>query len=338
MLTPNLTFTHLRFDLIALTRVKLGRVRVGQRLRDALASTMLRMICPEINPGEHPSAEHLAICPVCQLLTAETERGQVRRAYAVVPPPDPPDVVEAGERFSFGLTLFGRGFQYLPYFILAVRDMGSMGLGPGRGRLDLSAVWAGNPLSGCLEPVLYPGETTVHVPREAISWDHVQTIATQLRPQLERDKYLRLRFLSPTRLIYDQTLVKTADFSVFFRRLLERIDHLRQQFGDETGRPAAEVDKLYTLADRVRLVEDQTRWCEVSGWSGRQRRKQWLSGFIGTATYHAHEWETLLPWLILGQATQVGKLTAKGNGVYEIDISGLPPYWAWLSNKAPIVN
>ncbi|RME42040.1 MAG: hypothetical protein D6791_18700, partial [Chloroflexi bacterium] len=85
------------------------------------------------------------------------------------------------------------------------------------------------------------------------------------------------------------------------------------------------------LADRVRLVEDNTRWVEISSWSGRQRRKQWLSGIIGSATYRSHDWDDLLPWLILGQGTQVGKLAVKGNGVFEIDVPGEEPYWEWLA-------
>ena len=38
-----------------------------------------------------------------------------------------------GERFEFGLTLFGRALQFLPYFVLAVPEMGRLGVGPGRG-------------------------------------------------------------------------------------------------------------------------------------------------------------------------------------------------------------
>lgn len=50
---------------------------------------------------------------------------------------------------------------------------------------------------------------------------------------------------------------------------------------------------------------------------------------MGTATYQAEEWEDLLPWLILGQGTQVGKSAVKGAGVYSI--TNLPSnYWSWL--------
>lgn len=332
-MTTNLTLTHLRFDCVAGEPIRLGPHNAGQRLRDALASVMRRAICPETGRRDRPSPEHAAVCPVCWLLAAETDPGQVRRAYTVVPPRNIGDVVKPGERFSFALTLFGQGFQFLPYFVLAVQEMGRVGVGPGRGSFALDAIWAGNPLTGRIEPVLRPGDTMVHVPDVAIGWEHVLAAADRLRAALGDGTQLRLRFLSPTRLVYDEGLVKTADFGVFFRRLLERIDQLRQQFAGEARRPQEEIDHLHGLADRVRLIEDHTRWIEVSSWSGRQRRKQWLSGIVGTATYRSRVWDELLPWLILGQATQAGKLAVKGNGVFEIEVSGMVPYWAWLAGS-----
>lgn len=332
-MTTNLTITHLRFDCVAGTPIRLGPHNAGQRLRDALASVMRRAVCPETGRRERPTPEHAAVCPVCWLLAAETEPGEVRRAYAVVPPREPVDVVEAGRRFAFGLTLFGDGFRFLPYFVLAVGEMGRVGVGPGRGNFELEAIWAGNPLAGRVEPMLRPGDTMVHVPDAPITWEQVQAAADQLRSALGNGAPLRLRFLSPTRLVFDEVLVKTADFGVFFRRLLERIDHLREQFADGAGRPGEEIDRLYALADQVRVVEDNTRWVEVSSWSGRQRRKQYLSGIVGTATYRARDWGELLPWLVLGQATQVGKLAVKGNGVFEIEVPGQEPYWEWLSSE-----
>ena len=333
-MTTNLTLTHLRFDCVATEPINLGPHNAGQRLRDALASVMRRAICPETGRRERPSPAHAAVCPVCWLLAAETDPGQVRRAYTVVPPRETGDVVESGERFSFALTLFGQGFQFLPYFVLAVQEMGRVGVGPGRGSFALDAIWAGNPLTGRVEPVMRPGDNMVYTPDEAITWDQVQQATNQLRAEVNDNTSLRLRFLSPTRLVYDEALVKTADFGVFFRRLLERIDQLREQFADDDSRPTEEIERLYALADRVRIVEDNTRWVEVWSWSGRQRRKQWLSGIVGTATYRSRVWDALLPWLVLGQGTQAGKLAVKGNGVFEIDVPGRPGYWEWLSRRS----
>jgi hypothetical protein len=123
------------------------------------------------------------------------------------------------------------------------------------------------------------------------------------------------------RLIADDKLLKMPEFDALFARLLERLDKLNEQHSGGKGRAREEVEALHDLAARVQLVEVQTRWIEV--WSGSTRRGQPspMSGFVGRAVFAASQevWRALLPWLLWGQLTQVGKDTVKGNGVIEIN-------------------
>lgn len=154
------------------------------------------------------------------------------------------------------------------------------------------------------------------------------TLNEQIAPSGE----LTIHFLTPTRLAEGKGKMplKIPDFGVFFRRLLYRVDDLARQLADQPRRDPDEVRQLYTLADHVRLVDAQTRWLELWNWSGRKQQKAPVGGFVGTAVYRAQEWRPLLPWLIFGQAIQVGKLTIKGNGVYEIDRPDGSGYWKQL--------
>jgi hypothetical protein len=52
-----------------------------------------------------------------------------------------------------------------------------------------------------------------------------------------------------------------------------------------------------------------------------------MGGLVGFAVYRSKQWDKLLPWLLLGQGVQVGKLTSKGNGVFQVDLPGKPGYW-----------
>lgn len=318
MTTP-LTLTHFRFDFIAQTVVKLNEHKAGHYLRGALGNVMLRRTCPENPRGENPTSEHAAVCPACWLLAAEVEPGEVRRAYSVIPPIPPVDTVQRGERFSFTLTLYGQGLRFLPYFVLAMPEVGRAGLGPGRGKFELESIWALNPLMGEKIPVLLPGENMVHVPDSPLAWEDIQRALPGWLSALAADPRLRVHFLTPTRLIYDDALVKIPDFGVFFRRLLERIDHLGQQHAGGDSRPPQEVQELYTLADQVRLVESNVTWMDYFGGSKRSHRRTPLSGFQGTATYRVDDWKPLLPWLLLGQGTQVGKHVVRGNGTFVLD-------------------
>jgi hypothetical protein len=143
---------------------------------------------------------------------------------------------------------------------------------------------------------------------------------------------LGLRFLTPMRLIESEELVKAADFGVLFARLLERLDELDRQFGGGQGRARDEVYALRALADRVRLIESDTQWIELFSGSSRTGTKTPMSGLVGAATYSAplDVWQPLLPWLIWGQATQVGKSAVKGNGWYEIVAPEIRRYGGWV--------
>lgn len=333
-MTIPLTLTHLRFDVVAQQNIKLGDYQAGDWLRNALAAVMLRSVCVETPRGKKPTPEHAALCPVCWLLAAEEDPGRVRRAYTLVPPQPPRQSVQAGERFSFGLTLFGEGFQYLPYFVLAVPEMGRGGVGPGRGSFALEAIWAVNPLNGGIEVVLPPGENTVRVPESNLHWNDAQTMSEKLLAEDLDDGHLRLHFLTPTRLIQAKQTLKLPDFGVLFRRLLRRIDELGEQFAGAQRRAKADIYRLHRLADQVRLVDADVRWVDLMSWSGRTRRKTPMGGFVGTAVYRSSDWGVLLPWLVLGQGTQVGKLAVKGNGVFEIIAGHLPEYWSWMREVA----
>ena len=317
------TTTHLRFVCEATTPLKLDGYRAGTNLRGAMGNVMQRAYCAALAPN--PSAKrrgeidpaHAAACPVCWLLAANEKPGQERRGYTLTPPRDEPEAGYAtGDRFEFGLTLFGDTLRLLPYFILTVPEMGRLGVGAGRGKFDLKQVWAFDPLTQQRECLLAEGENMVHTPTLTLSGveGHAEKISQTMNGSLT------IQFLTPMRLIVNEQLLKAPDFAVFFARLLKRLDELNEQFGDKRRRPFEEVKTLHALANQVRLIESDARWVDV--WSGSTRTgdRTPIGGFIGRATYSApHDvWRTLLPHLLWGQLAQVGKDTVKGNGVFEI--------------------
>jgi hypothetical protein len=342
-MTP-LSFTHLHLLARAETDIYLGRHYAGNDLRNAWTNVIRHSTCPETHRREAPTPEHVAACPACWFVSAENQPGSVVRPYAFVPPQPLRDLVPAGETFAFGLTLFGEAWRFLPYAVLAAAEIGHIGVGRGRrdglGRFRLEAIRSRNPFTGQERQLLAPGDPLVRVDPAPVTFadvlPHAESLAEQLRAA---GNTLRLRFLSPTRLEENKHLFKSPDFAVLFRRLLYRIDDLARQYAGGGRRDPADKARLDRAADRVRLVESGARWLELSSWSGRKECNTPFSGFVGTAVYHAADWEPLLPWLLLGQGTQVGKSVVKGNGVYEI--AGLEAgYWAEEPNssKASIVR
>ncbi len=335
----DLQLTHLRFDCIADAPIKLGGHYAGNNLRNALVNVMRRAICDETRRRGDPAPEHAAVCPACWLFSANLDPGSVVRAYALAPPLPPLRDLRPGDSFTFGLTLFGSGFQFLPYFVLAITEMGvSEGVGPGRrdgqGRFSVAQITAVDPLRGDAQLLMRRGESLVHVPTIMVDDAAVVGVAQLHRQHLPANGELSVRFLTPTRLEEKGRLFKTPDFAVFFHRLLYRIDDLNRQLAGGERRDPAQRIHLNDLAQKVRLVESRTRWHELWSRSGRKGRKTPLSGFTGAAVYHADEWDELLPWLIWGQAVQTGKSTAKGNGVFELTGGEWPLYWDWMRRES----
>lgn len=333
----NLQLTHLRFDCTATTPIKLGGHYAGNNLRNALANVMRRAVCPEANrsDGKPPSDAHAATCPACWLLTANLDPGTVVRAYTLMPPIPARWDVQPGENFSFGLTLLGEGFRYLPYFVLAISEMGQgEGIGPGRregnGRFHVYTISAIDPLRGDIQQLLAPGDSLVTIPTLHVDHTAVLQISLHHRHNMPANNELTIQFLTPLRLEEEQKPFKAPDFTVLFQRTLYRVDELSRQFANGQRRDPAEVAYLHALAQKVRLVETDTRWHELWTNSSRKGSKTPLGGLTGTAVYRTDDWEPLLPWLIWGQATQTGKSTTKGNGIYQLAGGNWPLYWDWM--------
>jgi hypothetical protein len=323
-----LTLTRLRFECVAETPLRLGGVRAGNNLRGALVDVMRRATCPYSVPAvagvsSVPDPEHVAICPVCWLVAANEKPGVERRGYVLTPPLYLPETLAPGQRFTFHLTLVGEAQRYLPYFVLAVPEMGSIGVGSKRGRFRLRRI-VSETLNGIEEEVLAEGETVIHPPRYSIThadvMERVDRALQSWRGQGIRE--LNVVFLTPLRLVWNDHLVKTPDFAIFFARMLERLDELAIQFSGSERRPYEERIHLQDLALQVRMIENDTHWIEVASGSSRTGRPTWISGLIGTARYGApiEVWRELLPWLIWGEMVQVGKDTVKGNGVFRLVI------------------
>ncbi len=334
----NLQLTHLRFDCTAVSPIKLGGHYAGSNLRNALSNVMRRAVCDETRRHGDPSPEHTAVCPACYLFSSNLDPGTIVRAYAIVPPLPALHDVKQEERFSFGLTLFGDGFRFLPYFVLAVTEMGlTEGVGAGRrdgnGRFHVEKITAVDPLRGDAQTLLTPDDNLVKIPTVHVDETAVSHITQQHQKNLSANGRFAINFLTPMRLEEKKQLFKMPDFSVLFRRTLYRIDELNRQFADGERRDPAQIAHLNALAEKVRLVETNGRWHELWSHSGRKGRKTPLGGFVGTAVYHADDWSELLPWLIWGQAVQSGKSTAKGNGVFELHGGDWPLYWDWMRSE-----
>jgi len=304
----------------------------GSALRGALLGALRRHYC--IAPDD-PDPGHSMRCPVCWLMAREDPQWRWGRTPARPYTIDLDPVHHAlghryqpGERFGFGVTLFGVAINLLPYLILAVPEMGRIGVGRRltenrgrRGQFTLHQVEAVHPLTGEREMVLAPGSRTVHTPTLAVTNRDVMAHYETLLPQVQENGQLQVRFLTPTRLVHQKHLVKVPEFRPLFGRALDRIEALYSMYGERRDssqvpgmEPIMDVPGWLQNAEEVQLVKFDVQWVDLKSGSRRIGRVTPTGGFIGKAIYKTNHWEDFLPVLLWAQVVHVGKDAVKGNG------------------------
>lgn len=326
-----LTAHHLRFTCRAVEAI-LWHPFKGSALRGAFVGVLRRTFCPEWRAAE-TDALHVQLCPVCQMLAAPNDEetlGDVRRAYAIRPPLDEELVYAPGRAFDFTITLFGESLLYLPYLVLTAGGMGATGMGRKnadgqRGRFAVERIDSVNPLSGEGVTLLGPGERLVQALSAPVT--HAQVLAASaeaLELLAEEKNRLTLHFHTPTRLTQDEHKVDRPEPFQTLKAAVLRVTDLAAQYGGGRptvdGRPLHLKTDIYPHADRVQVIADETRWWDVSGYSGRLDREQKMGGFVGRVVYQAADWRPLLPWLLWASQTQMGKNVVKGSGIVGVGI------------------
>lgn len=310
---------HIEFEVVSLQTVQFSSAP-GSALRGALYHALSRQFCADSGLRHLP--RHQAACPVCWLLATEDPQQQHGRnlphPLALRPPLEGEGVYEAGAHWTFGMALVGeRARASLPHLVRAAQQMGTGGVGLGRGQFRVEDVCETNPLLRTRHTLLR-GEYILS-PGAPVTAELVREVSA-----IYNGKQVRLNLLTPLRVGEDERVMRKPDLGVIMRRLVERCQAMAAHYGDAA--PVAEnADHwravylhLSQMAASARLVEDNTRW--VEGWSSSRRtgRRSPVGGLVGQV-----RWEqvagVLLPWLVWGQSVQVGKSTVKGNGWYVVE-------------------
>lgn len=290
----------------------------GSALRGGFGHTLKRLVC--VQPQVCQQHCHLRNrCPYGYLFeTSPPEEAETLRKLSEVPRPfiiEPPTASRMlfvpGEELPFGLTLIGRGIDYLPYFIAVFRELGEVGLGRRRGQFRLKAIDAVSSYDNRRETVYRAEDELVRTPHLILDSRAITARAVELS-----DRSLTLDFLTPTRLKHDGRWVNSGpSFQVLVKSLLSRISSLSQF---HCGQPLeADFRGLIDRAAGVQLVESKTQWEDWSRFSGRQQQEVELGGLVGRVAYEGNL-QAYLPLLALGEWVHVGKGTVFGNGQYQI--------------------
>lgn len=316
-----------RFTLTPLSALIVPALNKGNMLRGGFGHIFRRLCCV----SECKDAKACPLAGTCAYKTIfepspPTDSDRLSK-YQDIPRPfvfRAPQTQKArfgeGETFQFDLVLIGRGLEFLPYFVLAFREIAAEGIGLNRAKCKLERVEA-------IEPVFSGNEISERIAHLIYSTDD-QLLRSNgngaLKCWMENRMQMfsatngtgaasriQMRFLTPTFLKYGGDVVRRPEFHHVFKRLRDRINALSTFFGD--GPLEVDFRALGERAEKVRTVSSRFEWVERARTSSKTGQRHELSGFIGQAIYEG-ELAEFVPWLLLGELVHLGKHTPWGNG------------------------
>jgi hypothetical protein len=308
---------HLRLSLRPEAELILPALNKGNALRGGFGSAFRRLVCVDLR-WECAACALRFDCPYTRVfnpfLPPDADRltamQNIPRPFVFKPPLTARTHFGADDALVFELVLVGAAIAYLPYFIVAFRELGAGGFGLNRARVRLAAVDALD-RNGAATPVYDAGANLVRsAPPIALD------LATgPARPGAEDT--LELELLTPTTLRTgsaadrDAVVVRQPHFHHLLKRLRDRLNSLATFYGG--GPLGLDFKALGEAAEAVRTVSDQTRWLERSRFSARRRTPHDLSGLAGTIIVRG-DLLRFLPLLRAGEYIHVGKNAVFGNG------------------------
>lgn len=276
----------------------------GILLRSVLGAALRRVSCGlrHLSCGKCP-ARHA--CPYGYLFEGfRPPQAEAMKKANRVPHPFAltVDSQRDGGKLCFSTTLFGRGIDFFPHLVLAVQQMGEMGLGRNRAHFVLESVRdaRGKELlrNGGLD-LTFETVTLAEVARDDMSWA----------------RELELSFLSPVRLKAAGRLVRCAPtFDIVVESLLRRLStlaHFHQGL-----RVTWERGEIVARCAGVKTVCGSVYWTEFDRYSARQRRQLKMGGLLGSVAFAGEDLAYFVPLLRAGEWIQLGKGTSFGFGVY----------------------
>ncbi len=215
---------------------------------------------------------------------------------------------------SFNLILIGKGIDYFPYFVVAFRELGNVGLGKNRKKFLLKEIWADGEESREKVIIFSFEEGVVKNFDNRITWAKIVD-KFKKEKDLTNLKYWGIDFVTPTRIKYQDEFIGVPEFHIIIRSLLRRISNLAYfHCGEKLN---INFNYLINQATKIKIDKIKVEWVDWERYSFIQERRMKLGGFIGEVIYKG-DLSKFLPFLLLGEYTHIGKGATFGLGLYRL--------------------
>lgn len=300
----------------------------GNTLRSGFGSHLRSLVCAQRAGAGGQEAAECEDCPlrsVCVydfFYNSRPPQGvKVLRKQNDIPRPfvfDPPlsRSHSAGSEATFSFTLLGRGVEYMPYFLLALRNLGESGMSRGYrlgyGKFRIEAV---DSIGYGTRNNIFSGDTVFN---RAISLCYLE----MLKGSAQHSGELTMRFLTPTQIKEDDRFTAAPTFRGLLSRLLFRANALAEFYGSGMLYDNKKVLSLLGECRAISMVAANTQEIRAKRYFHKQKIKmQQLPPFFkGEITYRGEFSREIMALLELGRLIHVGKMATFGNGMYEIEV------------------
>jgi CRISPR-associated endoribonuclease Cas6 len=193
---------------------------------------------------------------------------------------------EPGERFSFDVNLFEMRNPAIDSLAQAFAQLAGEGLGPGRGRAELTGV-------------------------SLLAGDLSAPMELSLDPAPGRVERVTVEFVTPMELKSGRGLVERPEFGALAARIRDRLSTLRELYDD--GPLAIDFRGFGERAARVRMTLCRISAVVATRRSSHTGQTHSIGGFIGVAEYEG-DLSEFIPYLRAARWTGVGRQTVWGKG------------------------
>jgi hypothetical protein len=286
----------------------------GSTFRGVFGSVLKEAACTCPHGQKSDVTSHHDHCVYAYLFETTSANDQtqhsdnVPRPFTFAPPDNDKNFYAPGETIQLGFSLFGKGIEYLPYFIYAMRNMGEKGFGRGNHSVELVQVFSEN-LDGSLESIYKNSDRLIHNNYRVHTGEEIIQANSLAKSTLRK---VFLYFISPTRLKHSGRYIEKPEFHIVLRSAVRRITSLLHVHHDE---PKINMDfgALFRQAEEIKLIKSDAQWRDWERYSNRQSQRLKIGGITGSAVYEG-ELTPYLPWLMLAEHANIGKNATFGLG------------------------
>lgn len=208
--------------------------------------------------------------------------------------PEDPTTIKQGDRFTFGIRLFGKSLDLFPYIAYSLIQMAKEGLGKDRIPFQITRI---------TQPSF---QTEIYQP-EANCIHKVQR--EYIHNSIRSCKQIQVQLLTPLRIRVNGKEPSTIRFDDFIHAVIRRFSILSYFYGSRYE----EIRTDSSAAQTIKTISEKLHSVQFRRFSGRQKRPVEMSGLLGTLIFEGNL-KPFMPWLSIAEVIGVGKATSFGFG------------------------